>query len=322
MKTLTAENIAAAIEIRRSLTNWDAADVGLERLRKYFLSNVQHSDVLVKASAIDKLYSTRVGNVYWGRERSDSGDGGSSKAAVRRRPTDGDRRCGQGLAAQTRAASRNPQVRQLCFEILPLLRGRLGVPHLRLVRTRCSQGPADHPFSPYRGVWRPFPVTCNGQTYEDRALVVWSAGKHRLDEDKRKAHLRVLLDRLADIRGHLNRGRYIRREYAAHQVALAQRGNPAQGLVTVELTGTDRHLALQFQIDWAALALAQALDGKYLLGTNAAPLSANDALTNFKAQDAVEKSRFVASTSHLRFHHNTTLAKVGLCSERSLTSRW
>lgn len=165
-------------------------------------------------------------------------------------------------------------------------------------------------------------MTCNGQTYEDRALVVWSAGKHRLDEDKRKAHLRVLLDRLADIRGHLNRGRYIRREYAAHQVALAQRGNPAQGLVTVELTGTDRHLALQFQIDWAALALAQALDGKYLLGTNAAPLSANDALTNFKAQDAVEKSRFVASTSHLRFHHNTTLAKVGLCSERSLTSRW
>jgi len=87
MKTLTAENIAAAIEIRRSLTNWDAADVGLERLRKYFLSNVQHSDVLVKASAIDKLYSTRVGNVYWGRERSDSGDGGSSKAAVRRRQT-------------------------------------------------------------------------------------------------------------------------------------------------------------------------------------------------------------------------------------------
>ena len=149
--------------------------------------------------------------------------------------------------------------------------------------------PADRPFVPYRGVWRPFPVSYEGETYEDRALVVWSAGKQRLDEDKRKTHLKGLLNRLADIRSHLNRGRYIRREYAAHQVALAQRGNPAKGLVVVELTGEDRQLALAFHVDRVALSQTQALDGKYLLGTNAPQLSAEEALTWFKAQDGVEK---------------------------------
>lgn len=149
--------------------------------------------------------------------------------------------------------------------------------------------PVNQPFVPYRGVWRPFPVTYADVTYPDRALVVWSAGKQRLDIEKRKTYLKRLLNRLADIQRHLNRGRYIRHEYAAHQIALAQRGNPSKRLVKVDLQGGDQQLALHFQIDRAALAQAQALDGKYVLGTNAAHLSANTALTYFKAQDGVEK---------------------------------
>lgn len=132
---------------------------------------------------------------------------------------------------------------------------------------------ADQPFVPYQGVWRPFPVTYHDATYPDRALVVWSVGKQRLDEQKRKGHLKALLDRLAEIHSHLNRGRYIRREYAAQQIALAQRGNSAKGLVVVQLTGEDRHLAMTFHIDRMALAQAQSLDGKYLLGTNAPHLT-------------------------------------------------
>lgn len=149
--------------------------------------------------------------------------------------------------------------------------------------------PAAQPFVPYRGVWRPFPVSYDGQTYHDRGLVVWSAGKQRLDRGKRRVYLKRLLNRLAEIQGFLNQRRYISREYTAHQIALAQRGNPAKRLVAVELSGTDRHLALAFRMDRAALAQAQALDGKYLLGTNAAQLSANQALTYFKAQDGIEK---------------------------------
>lgn len=150
--------------------------------------------------------------------------------------------------------------------------------------------PAERPFIPYRGVWRPFPVEYGGQVYDDRALVVWSAGKERLDVDKRKHYLKRLLNRLADIKQMLNTGRYIRHEFAAHQIALAKRGNPAQGLVQTELSGPDRQLNLTFAIDRSALAQAQALDGKYLLGTNAPHLSATKTLTLFKAQDGVEKS--------------------------------
>lgn len=150
--------------------------------------------------------------------------------------------------------------------------------------------PADSPFIPYRGVWRPCPVEYEGQTYDDRALVVWTAGKERLDIDKRKRYLKKLLNRLAAIKRMLNTGRYIRREYTAYQIALAKRGNPAQGLVETKLSGTDRQLELSFTIDRSALAQAQALDGKYLLGTNAPHLSATKTLTLFKAQDGVEKS--------------------------------
>ena len=150
--------------------------------------------------------------------------------------------------------------------------------------------PADSPFIPYRGVWRPFSVEYEGQLYQDRALVVWAAGKQRLDEDKRKRYLKRLLNRLAEIKKMLNTRRYAGREYTAHQVALAKRGNPAKGLVHTELSGPDGQLTLTFAIDRAALAQAQALDGKYLLGTNAPDLSATRTLTLFKAQDGVEKS--------------------------------
>ena len=152
------------------------------------------------------------------------------------------------------------------------------------------QTPAERPFVPYRGVWRPFAVSYAGQSYADRALVVWSAGKQHLDAQKRKVYLKRLLDRLAQIQDHLNHGRYLSQAYTAHQIALAQRGNPAKGLIDVALMGQDRQLTLAFHIDRQGLAQAQALDGKYLLGTNAAQLSASQALACFKAQDGVEKS--------------------------------
>jgi transposase len=150
--------------------------------------------------------------------------------------------------------------------------------------------PKDGPFIPYRGVWRPFEVAYEGQVYQDRALVVWTAGKQRLDEAKRKHYLKRLLNRLAEIKKKLNTRRYASREYTAHQIALAKRGNPAKGLVSTQLTGSDGHLKLTFAIDRSALAQAQALDGKYLLGTNAPDLSATQVLTLFKAQDGVEKA--------------------------------
>jgi len=80
-------------------------------------------------------------------------------------------------------------------------------------------------------VWRPFSVTHNGRTFVDRGLVVWSESNQRLDEEKRKHHLKALLNRLREIHGYLNEGRYISKEYTAQQIMLAKRGNPAPDLL-------------------------------------------------------------------------------------------
>ncbi|TLN05806.1 hypothetical protein FDZ74_13345, partial [bacterium] len=62
---ITRESIDAAARLRARLSGWDAADAVFAGLRQQFPSNVDRVDVLAKASAIDKLYSTRAGNIYW-----------------------------------------------------------------------------------------------------------------------------------------------------------------------------------------------------------------------------------------------------------------
>ncbi len=149
---------------------------------------------------------------------------------------------------------------------------------------------ADDPdFVPYQGVWRPFTVEQAGERVTDRVLVVWSAGKQRLDEQKRKTYLKRLLNDLASIQKKLNTRRYKRRTYVEQRLRKVREGNPAQRLVDVALTGNDEALQLTFRINRPRLAQAQALDGRYLIATNAAHLDANQALTLFKGQDGVEK---------------------------------
>jgi transposase len=159
------------------------------------------------------------------------------------------------------------------------------------LRYRPQRQPAKgQPFIPYRGAWRPFTFTYQGQSVVDRALVVWSAGKERLDQQKRKTYLKRLLDGLDNIRRHLNTGSYQKRDYAVEQVARVRRGNPAKPLVDVALNGEDGALDLTFRINRERLAAAQRLDGKYALATSASRLSDHEALAYFKGQDRVEKS--------------------------------
>jgi transposase len=156
----------------------------------------------------------------------------------------------------------------------------------------------DETFVPYQGVWRPYRVTVPSPTahpqgpekvYTDRALVVWSAGKARLDNNKRRTYLKRLLDELDNIRRQLNKGQYAERDYVVERIGSVRRGNPTKNLVWFDLQGTDGQLRLKFHIDRDKLAAGQALDGRYALGTNAEHLSANDALTLFKGQDDAEK---------------------------------
>jgi transposase len=155
---------------------------------------------------------------------------------------------------------------------------------------RPKRAKPDNPdFVPYEGVWRPFTFKHEGQETTDRVLVIWSAGKQRLDEQKRKTYLKRLLDRLADIQKKLNTRRYKKRTYVEQRLLSAQRGNSAKGLVDIDLKGEDGALTLTFRINHQRLSEVQALDGRYALATNAAQLEASEALTLFKGQDGVEK---------------------------------
>ena len=147
----------------------------------------------------------------------------------------------------------------------------------------------DTTFVPYQGVWRSFTFEHAGERVTDRVLVVWSAGKQRLDQEKRKTYLKRLLNGLAAVQKKLNTRRYKKRTYVEERIATLQRGNSMQRLVDVDLQGEDETLRLHFALNPERLVEAQALDGRYALATNGAHLSAEQTLTLFKGQDGVEK---------------------------------
>jgi transposase len=149
--------------------------------------------------------------------------------------------------------------------------------------------PTDTTFVPYQAVWRAFTFEQGSERVTDRVLVVWSAGKERLDQEKRKTYLKRLLAGLAAVQKKLNTRRYKKRSYVEQRIATLQRGNPMQRLVDVDLGGEDEALSLRFALNRERLAEAQTLDGRYALATNGAHLSAEQALTLFKGQDGVEK---------------------------------
>jgi transposase len=149
----------------------------------------------------------------------------------------------------------------------------------------------DETFVPYRGVLRPITFQVDDWTVTDRALVVWSAGKARLDSQKGKTYLKRLLNGLARIQGWMGKRRYTDRDYIVRCVDGVQRGNPARRWLDVEITtAEDGRLGLKFRVNPERLAAARALEGKYVLTTNAPHLSADDMLRVYKGQDKVEKA--------------------------------
>jgi transposase len=147
----------------------------------------------------------------------------------------------------------------------------------------------DASFVPYAGVWRTFTFEHGGERVTDRALVVWSEGKARLDQQKRRTHLKRLLTGLDSIQKRLNTRRYKRRSYVQARLQKLGQGNPAKALVDIHLAGDDGALSLHFRLNSHRLQAAQLLDGRYLLATNADALDAHQTLTLFKGQDGVEK---------------------------------
>jgi len=120
-----------------------------------------------------------------------------------------------------------------------------------------------------------------------RALLIHSSGKAQREADKRQDLLDRATARLAKIASQLNRGKYKRRAYAAQQLALATEKTPA--LLSVELSGDDGELSLNWSLEEAAIAQARSLDGRYLLITNTT-VTADEVFAAYKRQHVVESN--------------------------------
>ena len=154
---------------------------------------------------------------------------------------------------------------------------------------RAAGAPA---FVPYHGVPRalhlPHPEA--GQPpLRVRALVVWSPGKARVDAQVRAAHLERLETALRDLAGKLGRRPYTTTTAVEKRVATLLRRHPARADVAVTVTAAAVGPALHWRRQEDALAAVAALDGRYVLGTNAPTLSADEQLATSKQRDVPEK---------------------------------
>jgi transposase len=153
---------------------------------------------------------------------------------------------------------------------------------------RPDNQPKDEPLR-YHGVLRSTAIEHEGQSVPIQVLVVKSRTKLKLDRERRQTYLERLTCRLEEIKGMLNKRRYKRKAYAQAQIDKACRGNPAKHFVDLDLGGEDDNLTLRYSLNQELIAQAEAVDGRYLLGTNDTTLSACQMLTLFKQQEVVER---------------------------------
>lgn len=156
------------------------------------------------------------------------------------------------------------------------------------------QRAADDPaWQGYHGVLRPLeiPAADGGPPLRIRALVVWSPAKARLDAQLRTTHLERLETALADLAGKLGRRPYTTRAAVDKRLATLLRHHPARPYLDVRVAGGTEGVPLA--VTWVrreeAIAQAAALDGRYVLGTNAALDDPSRLLALSKRRDVPEK---------------------------------
>jgi transposase len=147
-------------------------------------------------------------------------------------------------------------------------------------------------FEPYHGVARELWVRhpqADQPPLRVRALVVWSPGKARLDAQRRQTDLHRLEQALADLAPKVGRRPYTTVAAVDQRVATLLRRQRARAFVTVTVAMSAGRPTLSWTRDEAALAAAAALDGRYVLGTNAPTLDADQMLARSKERDVPEK---------------------------------
>jgi transposase len=158
---------------------------------------------------------------------------------------------------------------------------------------RPQRADRDPAWQPYRGVLRTLEIphpTPERPPLHVRALVVWSPAKARLDQHLRTTQLTRLEDTLTDLAGKLNRRPYTTRTAVEKRLATILRHHPARRFLQAAVTGGDGDpVGLTWTRDEAAIQEAARIDGRYVLGTNASSLDADQMLTRSKRRDVPEK---------------------------------
>lgn len=157
---------------------------------------------------------------------------------------------------------------------------------------RPQRAVGDPTFVPYHGVLREvrLPPPDPGQPpLRVRALVVWSPGKARVDAQVRTAHLARLEAALSDLASKLGRRPYTTVTAVEKRVATLLQRHPARPYVTVTVGASATGPTLTWSHQAAALAAAAEEDGRYVVGTNAWHLTADELLAASKQRDVPEK---------------------------------
>ena len=186
---------------------------------------------------------------------------------------------------------------------------------------RPQRAATDAAFVPYHGVTRelelPHPEA-DQPPLRVRALVVWSPGKARVDAQVRVAHLTRLETALTDLAGKLGRRPYTTVASVNKRVTTLLSRHPARSFLTVTVDRTEMGLTLTWERQLDALAAAAALDGRYVLGTNAPTLPPDELLALSKQRDVPEK-RFALlkgplAVRPLFLHHQSRILSLLFCT--------
>ena len=123
------------------------------------------------------------------------------------------------------------------------------------------------------------------------ALVVLASGKQRLDSQLRETLLAKCETRLTQIKGHLNKLRYKKKDYAQKQIDAALKKYPKiKDLIRTDLSEDETgQLSLAFSRNEDAIQSDVKYDGKYVIFFSDRHLDDLEVFERFKRRDVVEK---------------------------------
>lgn len=138
------------------------------------------------------------------------------------------------------------------------------------------------------------------KAFKTRALVVKSEEKAVVDTKTRNKQITKIEAGLKYIASKLNERKYKKYDYVKEQVAkLFFRKKKYRLFFTIDLSGTDGALTLEWSLNQDALTEAKRLDGKYILVTNLADYSATELIQLYKSRH-LNESRFRNFKSDLK----------------------